>query len=654
MELKYKRKMRMPIGSLPGFANGYDPRQLAVNRQDPLGIGYRIPDLSQFHGLKNEQLPKSVIQNNKLDFGGMLTPAVSFVGDSINAFGPVKNENELMSDSGTTYSEGTGFGYTQQNNINASQQMRELSQQNTNNTLKLAASGAALGSVIPGVGNLVGGAAGAVVGAITGIFGGAHRRRKLRRRIFEAQQNANRYNNFAQSSAQSDYLDQLYDANHENTQDDLLYANSGKDQNTMLKNININKKSYTSLGKYNVKPNAKVSAAESIIDNIDDVNNTTGHVVKNGKLNQDTNYANVNDNTVILGNTVDWRTGVNFRDQALPYTSALEKINNKYEKRTNSSINKLRGRIGKESDNVQQQEINKLKQPVVQKLKDLADQQKYQHDIMNMQTYNNYASGKNQTGIPGMNWLSNAVPMGLGMVTSLGQYLQANKQDINTPDIYAGNPYENTALAQLARIRQNPYPILRDVYDADRRNRYAINRAGGLSGAQKYLANVASGLATNSNIADTLFKSQEQNNQYMSQYANALLQAGAQNAQRRQSANQYNTEYASAAHAAKQQGMQMGLRNFMDYIQQYAANEYKRQTGNGMLGLYQQKVDLDREALRNSFPTKTTSTRSTKTTPKVKVNTNPVQTEWKYAMPTGYLDNNGFYHTPWESYYKQK
>nr|DAS01547.1 MAG TPA: hypothetical protein [Caudoviricetes sp.] len=58
-------------------------------------------------------------------------------------------------------------------------------------------------------------------------------------------------------------------------------------------------------------------------------------------------------------------------------------------------------------------------------------------------------------------------------------------------------------------------------------------------------------------------------------------------AQRRQQANQYNTEYAASAHAARQQGMQMGLRNFMDYIQQYAANEYKRKTGNGMLSLYQ-------------------------------------------------------------------
>jgi hypothetical protein len=45
----------------------------------------------------------------------------------------------------------------------------------------------------------------------------------------------------------------------------------------------------------------------------------------------------------------------------------------------------------------------------------------------------------------------------------------------------------------------------------------------------------------------------------------------------------------------------MGIRNFMDYIQQYAANEYKRRTGNGMLSLYQQKNDMDRENMQRYY-----------------------------------------------------
>lgn len=620
MELKYKRKIKMPLYNLPGFMTGFDPQSLAVNRNNPLGLqDFKDfqPQLPTTQQLQSMKLPQSNYKSGggKIDVGkggSIVSDAIAFIGSGISAFGPVKNENELISDSGKMQSYGAGFNYTSQNNIDRQAQLSELSKENTGTTLKTTAAGAALGasvgSIFPGAGTLIGGAVGGVAGALTGIFGGASRKRKLKRKMFNAQQEVNRYNNFAQSSAQSDYLDQTYDANHENTQDDVLYANKGKDQNMILPGFKSGKSSYTSLGKQNIQPNARVAAAESIIDNIDDINNTTGHVVKDGKLNQDTNYANVNDGTVILGNDVDWRTGVNFRDQALPYTVALEKINQKYEARTNSKLNKLRGKIGLESDNVQQMEVNKLKQPIVQKLKDLSEQQKYQHQITNNMQYGQYKNGKDYSSsyeygsVPEMDWASNAIPMGIGALTSLGQYFQAKNQDIKTPDIYAANPYENTALSQLARLRSNPYPILRQIQDSDSRNRYAINRAGGLSGAQKYIANVASGLATNSQLADALFKSQIQDNEYRGQYANALLNTGNSNAQRRQQANQYNTEYAASAHAAKQQGMQMGIRNFMDYLQQYSANEYKRRTGNGMLSLYQQKVDLDREALENQFP----------------------------------------------------
>ena len=222
-----------------------------------------------------------------------------------------------------------------------------------------------------------------------------------------------------------------------------------------------------------------------------------------------------------------------------------------------------------------------------------------------MQTNNQlpgYKDGKPNYGyIEPASWMSNAVPMGIGMMASLGQYFQAKKQGIRTPDIYAANPYEQAALQEQAKLRINPYNAIQKVYDQDNLNRYMINRAGGLSGAQKYLANVAAGLSTQRELADTIQKAQEVNNQYRGKWAESAANLGAQYASRRQQANQYNTEYAASAHAARQQGMQMGLRNFMDYIQQYAANEYKRRTGNGMLGLYQQKVDMDRENMRSYY-----------------------------------------------------
>jgi len=61
--------------------------------------------------------------------------------------------------------------------------------------------------------------------------------------------------------------------------------------------------------------------------------------------------------------------------------------------------------------------------------------------------------------------MSNAVPMGIGMMASLGQYFQAKKQGIHTPDIYAANPYEQAALQEQAKLRINPYNAIQKVYD---------------------------------------------------------------------------------------------------------------------------------------------------------------------------------------------
>jgi hypothetical protein len=98
------------------------------------------------------------------------------------------------------------------------------------------------------------------------------------------------------------------------TQDDVLYAKRGKDKGYSANGVNAKANVYTSQGKVNTTPNARVAAGESIIDNIDDTSKTTGHVVKDGKLGQDTNLANLGDSTIVLGQDVDWRNGMTFRD----------------------------------------------------------------------------------------------------------------------------------------------------------------------------------------------------------------------------------------------------------------------------------------------------------------------------------------------------
>lgn len=676
MELRNKR---INYRYLPGFSigtngmalppNGYTPFWQNSNLANQVGIPGSI---QRSTGLEQYRVPVS--QNSSFgsrlagNASNILSSGFAFGGSIANSFGGVKSSGNILDETGTSYSNGLGYGYQKINDIDYNGQMNELRKENNANTMKAASTGASLGasvgSVVGPVGSVIGGAIGAVGGFITGLFGAGHRKRKMQRRLEEARVKGINMNGYNQSAAQSDYIANQYYNENGTTQDDILYAKRGKDagykgvENISSKNV------LTSLGKTDVNPNARVAAGESIIDNINDVSNTTGHVVKTGVPGKDTNLANLQNNTIVLGQDIDWRNGMTFKDQSMPYTLALEKINKKYENRTNDKLNKLRGRLGQDSDKFQQEQVNKIKQPIVDKLKDLSYQQAIQHQQQEqMYTKGNlpgFTDGKNAMNygyIEPASWMSNAVPMGLGMLSSIGQYFQAKNQSIHTPDIYAGNPYEQTALNEMAKLRVNPYRAIQKVYDQDSMNRYNINRAGGLSGTQKYLANVAAGAATQQNIADTIQKAQEINNQYRGRWAEMAGNFGSQTAQRKQQANQYNTEYTSQAHAARQQGMQMGLRNFLDYIQQYAANEYKRKTGNGMLGLYQQKVNMDRENMRRYYKgqpnTTTTPVYTTTTTARTPVRTYGYPTtnvEGYTYTPTNYITN--FTQMPPISYHK--
>lgn len=199
----------------------------------------------------------------------------------------------------------------------------------------------------------------------------------------------------------------------------------------------------------------------------------------------------------------------------------------------------------------------------------------------------NYNKGKDMPKYAwGADAWGNIVTSGLGMLGGIGQYLTAYNQKLNSPNVYAANPYERQALTTLAGLRDNPYNQLRAMQDVEARNRYATSQSGGLTGSQKYLANVASGIGMQRNYADILHRSNQLNNQYKAQWANAALQAGAGNAQRQQAANQYRDEAYARAHAARQQQMQMGLQNTLGQIQQYYANEFKRRQFDRTMDLY--------------------------------------------------------------------
>ena len=210
-------------------------------------------------------------------------------------------------------------------------------------------------------------------------------------------------------------------------------------------------------------------------------------------------------------------------------------------------------------------------------------------------------NGSNKSGINGIykiNNIDNLIASIAGMGMSLGQYLDAKGQDIKTPDVYAANPYERQALSTIANIRVSPYAAMNKVRDMNRVAARLINTSGGLSGGQKYSALVGSMLGTQRNMADVLTSTQAQNNQYRQQYAQLAGELGAKDAANRMAANQYNTEYAAKAHAARQQGMQQGMINFLGQLQQYIANKNSADMYNGMRAIYQQDVDLRKQVIK--------------------------------------------------------
>lgn len=240
MELKQRKK----INNIPKFNNGIDLSSSVKGiGGDITGIGaYKqqltsSPTIKEINGMKtpSASLGRGALSNVN---AGTVTGAVNGTLGIISGFNQqqaaVKDQSELFGMSGQRTDQAFGVNYQAQNDINKRQAMADISASNTTNTLAMTGSGAAAGAavgtaIVPGIGSLIGGAAGAIVGLFGGLFGGKKAREKQRRKIFNAQQNANLINQANQSSAATEGLTQQYYLNNGNTYDDVLYANRGKD-----------------------------------------------------------------------------------------------------------------------------------------------------------------------------------------------------------------------------------------------------------------------------------------------------------------------------------------------------------------------------------------------------------------------------------------
>ena len=364
-----------------------------------------------------------------------------------------------------------------------------------------------------------------------------------------------------------------------------------------------NKQVWTPNGLQTAPLNSMVGKGESIIN----YNTGDASLITKGIKGRDTEGSSVqdNDNNVIAGNDKDYigylhgKTPglMSFADQVAPITARVQMLNSLIKDNKHPELSSL----SKITKHVNTNEVDKIRKPLMNQMKEITDRQAYQHDINDKYEYmanlnnkyncgkNKYNYGKNKYADGKDSWM-----LGLGRLIpsaiESGELLNWMKSKPKGSNVYASNPYSAAALQKLSQLKYNPYTELKASQDAERRAAYAINQSGGLTGSQKYLGKVASGIAGMKEDADIYRNAQLQNDKYSQNWAQAALQAGEQQAQRRQSANQYDYETYARASGARTKGIETHLAGLSALAQKGIADNIKKSQFDSIMKLYNDQL----------------------------------------------------------------
>lgn len=362
--------------------------------------------------------------------------------------------------------------------------------------------------------------------------------------------------------------------------------------------------------------NSLVGKGESIID----YTNGTGTLVTKGKVGVDNQPSSVsiNDNNVIAGNDVDWSNGMKFSDQVAPLTAKLQMYNN-IEKRAGkkSELSSL----SKQTMELQKNQLDRAKAPILQAMKNITDRQERQHQIEDYAAQIKHNCGKDRFDNGKSLWdktkqtISSWSKSGKGKVSNLmldaGYAFPAlletqmlnhwRRENPVMPSIYAANKYAPIALQTMAGNRVSANPILEKLYAQDRQAAYQLANSGGYTGGQRQANRVALALGNQRNVADALMNVQEKNAAYRNAYAEMAARLGDSDAQRLQQSNQYGWEAYNRAHGAKTKGIETHLANLGLIGQKWLSQRIKNKQYGDILDIYQQDVDNKKEALKTIY-----------------------------------------------------
>ena len=187
-------------------------------------------DIRNYGGIISKVIPGK--------YGKLAGDLLDITSNAIGIYNYHHNNDQMMNEVGTTERTINGIGYTTQNDIDTAKSYSDVKNTGVKNALSMGFKGSAAGFL---VGGPIGAIAGGVLGNILGIFGG--RRAAIRQgRINRNAIKQNSLINAQQKAyANSQGLVNNYYANNDNTTDDILYANRGKDLR-LRKRINNKKK----------------------------------------------------------------------------------------------------------------------------------------------------------------------------------------------------------------------------------------------------------------------------------------------------------------------------------------------------------------------------------------------------------------------------
>lgn len=359
--------------------------------------------------------------------------------------------------------------------------------------------------------------------------------------------------------------------------------------------------------------NSLVGKGESIID----YTNGTGTLVTKGKVGVDNQPSSVsiNDNNVIAGNDVDWSNGMKFSDQVAPLTAKLQMYNN-IEKRAGkkSELSSL----SKQTMELQKNQLDRAKAPILQAMKNITDRQERQHQIEDYAAQIKHNCGKDgfdngkslldKTKQTISSWSKSGKGKVSNSMLDLGYAFPAlletqmlnhwRRENPVMPNIYAANRYAPIALQTMAGNRVSANPILEKLYAQDRQAAYQLANSGGYTGGQRQANRVALALGNQRNVADALMNVQEKNAAYRNAYAEMAARLGDSDAQRLQQSNQYGWEAYNRAHGAKTKGIETHLANLGLIGQKWLSQRIKNKQYGDILDMYQQDIDNKNAALK--------------------------------------------------------